>query len=342
VSLAGTLVDVVTIVPREAVTWQRQVGVAATATTLTKTAPAGWGNAGASSTLAIASGSDGSAEFSLSSDPGYAMFGLSSGDTDQGYGDIDYAFYTYPPSGELMVFENGNYRGSFGAYGLGDVLSITVESNVVRYRRNGEVLYTGAPGPGYPLRVDTSLYSPGALVAGATLVGSNLVDVTQVLPTQAVTWQNEAGVSATATTLTKTADWGWGNAGASSTKSLATGSDGYAEFTVPSDPGYVMFGLGNGDDDQGYADIGYAFYAYPPSGQLMVFENGNYEATVGAYAVGEKLRIAVEGNVVRYLKNGDVVYTSATTPTSSLRVDTSLYSPGATVEGATLAGTLVP
>ena len=103
-----------------------------------------------------------------------------------------------------------------------------------------------------------------------------------------------------------------------------------------------MFGLSNGDTDQGYADIDFAFYSYPPSGQLMVFENGAFRATVGAYAAGEKLRISVESNVVRYWHKGELVYTSLVTPSSPLRVDTSLYSPGATVAGATLAGTLVP
>ncbi len=39
-----------------------------------------------------------------------------------------------------------------------------------------------------------------------------------------------------------------------------------------------MFGLGNGDTDQGYADIEYAIYTYPATGQLYIYEGGVYRA----------------------------------------------------------------
>ena len=90
------------------------------------------------------------------------MFGLSNGDTDQTYGDIDYAFYTYPPTGQLMVFENGTYRGQFGAYAADDILEIVVAGGQVTYLRNTGLLYTsGTAAPG-ALRVDTLALHPGA------------------------------------------------------------------------------------------------------------------------------------------------------------------------------------
>jgi hypothetical protein len=337
-TLAGTLVSVVTVIPTEAVTWQKEVGVSATPTTLTKTAATGWGNGGASSTRAIGAGSDGYAEFTVPTDPGYAMFGLSHGDSDQGYADLDFAFYTYPPTGQLMVFENGGWRGTFGSYAAGQTLRVSVESNVVRYSRAGAIIYTSVAVPTYPLRVDTSLYSTAAVVQGATVGGTNLVDVLDTLPAEAVVWQHAVGVSWTATTLTKTADYGWGNGGASSTKAIAAGTDGSAAFTIPADPGYAMFGLSQGDPDQGYADLDFAFYTYPPTGQLMVFENGVWRTTIGPYAAGDNVKVGVEANVVRYYRNGHLVYTSSQSPTGPLRVDTSLYSTWATVADATLAG----
>jgi len=45
---------------------------------------------------------------------------------------------------------------------------------------------------------------------------------------------------------------------------------------------------------------------------------------------------------VRYWWKGVLVYTSGQAPAFPLRVDTSLYSTDATVQNATLAGTLVP
>jgi hypothetical protein len=335
VTLGGALVDVWNP-PQETAVWRNAVGVSVSGGDLTKTAATGWGNAGASSTREIAQGGDGYAEFTVPASPGFAMFGLANGDADQGYGDIDYAFYTYPPTGQLMVFENGVYRGQFGPFAAGQALRVTVRSGVVRYSRDGAVLYTSAATPTSPLRIDTALYSVGSVVPAPILAGS-LVDVP--LSAVPVTWTNLVGVSAAGASIMKTAATAWGNAGASSNRGL--GVDGYAEFTVPASPGYAMFGLGNGDTDQGYADIEYAFYTYPPTGQLMVFEKGVYRGQLGAYAAGDKLRVSVESGVVKYWFKGVLAYTSGLTPTFPLRVDTSLYSTGATVQEATLAGSLV-
>jgi hypothetical protein len=100
------------------------------------------------------------------------MFGLSNGDTDQGYADIDFAFYTYPGTGQLMVFEKGVYRGQFGAYAPGDKLRVSVDSGVVRYWWKGVLVYASSQASAFPLRVDTSLYSTGASVQDATLAGT--------------------------------------------------------------------------------------------------------------------------------------------------------------------------
>jgi hypothetical protein len=103
------------------------------------------------------------------------MVGQSYGDTDQGYADIDFAVYTYPPTGQLMVFENGVYRTTIGAYAAGDTVQVGVEANVVRYYWNGNLVYTSSQSPTGPLCVDTSLYSTGATVADAMLAGNSLV-----------------------------------------------------------------------------------------------------------------------------------------------------------------------
>jgi alpha-tubulin suppressor-like RCC1 family protein len=323
----------------EAVLWTNNVGVAITGTALTKTAPTGWGNAGASSTRGIASG-DGYAEFTVPVDPGYSMFGLGFDDTSQGYDDIDFAFYTYPVTGQLMAYEKGVHRGSFGPYASGDVLRISTESGTVRYWRNGALLYTSGATPAYPLAVDTALHSVGGTVEEAVLSGT-LVDVgLGALPREAVLWTNRVGVSAGPSALTKTAANGWGNAGASSTRGIASG-DGYAEFTVPATAGYAMFGLSYGDTDQSYGDIDFAFYTYPPAGQIFVYEKGVYRRSLGAYASGDVLRVSVESGQVKYWRNSVLLAVSGETATYPLLVDTALYSAGAVVQGAVLAGTLV-
>jgi hypothetical protein len=114
----------------------------------------------------------------------------------------------------------------------------------------------------------------------------------------------------------------------------ALAGEGYAEYTVSSQGDYVMFGLGNGDADQGYTDIEYGILTYPGTGQLYVLEAGVYRAALGTYAAGDKLRVSVEGGSVKYRKNGALLYGSGVAPSYPLNVDTSLYSSGATVAGA--------
>jgi hypothetical protein len=74
-----------------AVFWQNAIGVEDNGNTLTRSTGWGW-NAGASSAQMISAG-DGFVEFSTSESNLSKMAGLSHGDDDQGYGEIDYAFY---------------------------------------------------------------------------------------------------------------------------------------------------------------------------------------------------------------------------------------------------------
>jgi hypothetical protein len=100
---------------------------------------------------------------------GLVMFGLGNGDTDQSYADIEYAIYTYATKGLLLVYEGGAGRGSLGSYAPGDRVRVAVEDGVVKYRKNGVLLYTSTVAPTYPLKVDTSLYSTGATISGAMI-----------------------------------------------------------------------------------------------------------------------------------------------------------------------------
>ena len=151
------------------VTWQAVIGATASTNNLTKNRPDGW-DAGASSAQAIVSG-DGYVEFIASETNKYRMLGLSNGDSNQSYTDIDYAFYPAADGG-LYVYESGNYRGYFGPYATGDYLRVAIEGGVVKYKRNGTLLYTSTVVPTYPLLVDTSLYSNGATLNNVTISGN--------------------------------------------------------------------------------------------------------------------------------------------------------------------------
>ena len=113
---------------------------------------------------------DDDAEFTATETSTYKMFGLSRGDTDQMYTDIDFAIYL--GYGSLYVYEAGVYRGVIGTYAANDRLRVAVEGGQVKYMLNGTTLYTSSVAPIYPLLVDTSLYSYGATISDARLVGT--------------------------------------------------------------------------------------------------------------------------------------------------------------------------
>jgi hypothetical protein len=307
---------------KDPMTWTNRVGVAASGAALTKNAVTGWGNAGAVSTRVLASG-DGFVEHTVLEANTSRMIGLSNGNSSASWDDIDYCLYSNA-DGTLRVVERGVSRGSFGAYAAGDRLRVATVGGVVRYYRNATLLYSSAVPPTYPLVVDTSFYT-----AGATL--SNVVVSRNWLPAnnETAAWTGAGGVTASPGTLVKTAAAGWGNAGAVSAKTLPSGS-GFVETTIGETTTYRMFGLSNGNSSQSWQDIDYAFYP-TAGGALQIYERGVGRGTFGTYAAGDKLRVAVVGGVVRYYRNGVLLYTSPMAPVFPLLVDTALYDTGATL-----------
>jgi hypothetical protein len=156
---------------------------------------------------------------------------------------------------------------------------------------------------------------------------------------EAVEWTHLSGVTASGNSIYKaTQSYGW-DAGAVSIRAIASG-DGYVEVTPDSVSGYRMFGLNNGDTGPGIADIDFALAL--GSGSLAVYESGAFRGAVGTYAAGDKLRVAVEGGVVKYYKNGTVLYTSTVAPSYPLRMDTSLSSSWSNITSAYIWGVLTP
>lgn len=153
---------------------------------------------------------------------------------------------------------------------------------------------------------------------------------------QNVTWTNAVGVNVASNSLTKTAAIGWGNAGASSVQSIPS-EDGYVEFTTNETNTYKMAGLSSGDSNQSYVDIDYALY--PAAGAvLQIYEKGVRIGTnYGSYSANDTFRVAVESGVVKYYRNGVLLYTSAQVPVYPLLLDTALYSVNSTIINAKIA-----
>ena len=328
---AGTITNDDSAATGLPVVWTNAAGVTVAGNTLTKTAANGWGNAGAVSTQALPSG-DGAVEITANSTTGYRMFGLSQGSATNAYQEIDFALYL-ANGGNLVVIENGAIRGSAGSYVAGDKLRVIVQSGVVKYVRNGIVLYASTVAPSYPLLVDTAFYDTGAVLSSALLYGTW---TTAPATTTPVAWTGAVGVAVSSNNLTKTGAVGW-NAAAVSTLSLPAGT-GAVETTVNDTTHYRMFGLGNGSTTTSYQEIDFAFYLMT-GGSLRIYENGVYRGEFGTYAAGDKLRVAVGAGLVRYYRNGALLYTSTVAPTYPLIVDTSFYDTGGTLNNVMLGGT---
>jgi hypothetical protein len=107
------------------------------------------------------------------------MIGLSSSDLDASYTSIRFAFYL-APGGNLYIYESGAFRGSFGTYATSDVLKIAVESNVVKYYKNGVAIYISTVAPSLPLFVDVSTKNVGATASNVKISNGNISTFTAI------------------------------------------------------------------------------------------------------------------------------------------------------------------
>ena len=154
---------------------------------------------------------------------------------------------------------------------------------------------------------------------------------------QAVAWTNLINIVATGNSLRSTVP---SNAGATSVQRIEFGN-GYVEFTATETNTYRWAGLSNGNSGTGYDDIDFAINltSYGVNGGFVanIHENGVYKGDT-VYNSGDVFRVAVEGGAVKYYKNGSLIYTSASTPTYPLIVDTSFGETGGTITNANIYG----
>ncbi|SKC55115.1 DUF6443 domain-containing protein [Ohtaekwangia koreensis] len=172
---------------------------------------------------------------------------------------------------------------------------------------------------------------------------SNLYDFTgKVLRTKSthiendILWKDLAGATFAGNYLKNTAASSvWGNSGAASVQSLPANQDGWVEFTASAGNVHLMVGLSAQNADANYTSIGYALYLRN-TGLVSIFEGGGLKRDLGAYNAGDIFRIQRVGTAIKYFQNGHEIYPGELTVTqtpssSSLLVDVSIYTVGATV-----------
>ncbi len=152
-------------VPPDLPFWTSVVGATATGNDLTSTADQGWGKSGAVSIESFTG--NGFVEFTTSETTFGKSLGLSKGNTNQNYKDIEFDIQLI--NGKVFVIEGSRIRGEFGPYAVGDLFRVEANNDVVTYRHNGTLLFTSAATPAYPLLADAALFQPGATLVNVEL-----------------------------------------------------------------------------------------------------------------------------------------------------------------------------
>ena len=317
------------------VAWTSVTKATATGGTLKKTSGcSGCADAGGVSQQQFTSGS---ASFTVT--PGYALVaGLGqSASGSLGYA-IDYAF-KFQGGSSWEIRESGAYRTE-GPFVATDVFALTVEGSVVKYYRNGSLVYTSKVLATGSLVVDAALVTVGAtLIASTDAVAPTTTTTTTTTTTAsgttAVAWTSLVKATATGGALQKTSGCdGCPDAGGVSQQQFTSGS---VSFTVSAGQA-LLAGLGR-DTTPGYA-IDYAFN-FSGSSSWEIREAGLYR-TEGPYAATDVFKVASDGTTVRYYRNGALVYTSKVVVPGALMVDATLVSAGAQVQATTDAAVTAP
>jgi Bacterial Ig domain/Purple acid Phosphatase, N-terminal domain len=151
------------------VTWTNTVNVTASGNSIQKTGGCdGCEDAGATSAQQFTG--NGYVEFTASEATTQRAIGLSSGNKNTSYADIDFAIMLWNVNGGYVeVYENDVWKAGTVVFAPGDVFRIAVDQGVVRYSKNGSVFYTSTRKPKSALLADTSLRGAGATLVNAVI-----------------------------------------------------------------------------------------------------------------------------------------------------------------------------
>jgi hypothetical protein len=155
---------------------------------------------------------------------------------------------------------------------------------------------------------------------------------------QSVTWASIVNCTASGGSLRKSAGNSDGtfDAGALSQQSIVSG-DGYLEFTAGETNTSRFCGLARNPSVTEYVAIDFGFQLNA-SGVAEVRENFAYKAET-RYVSGDVFRVGIEGGVIKYYKNGVLLYSSSRTPSYPLRADATFTNLGSTINNAAMAAT---
>ncbi len=291
-----------------------------------------WGNSGAITVRTIKADT-GFLEFRGGETTHGKVAGLSNVDTNQNINSVRFGIFLprLSPNGRVQVFENNVIRFTDSVnWAVSDVFRVEVvigANNVsqVQYKKNGAVLFTSAQAVTYPLFGDFAFFHDGGTLTNIVLDDTFFTNV--------------VGANADGNNLfSSTTTTGFGASGAVSIRALSAG-DGFMEFRTGELNSAKAAGLSNGDSNQNATDIDFAI-VLGANNSVSVMEGGVTRGTFGTYSTSDVYRVQVTNNVVTYLRNGVVFFTSTGIPTFPLLVDTAV-SVNATIRNVVLTQTAI-
>ena len=146
---------------------------------------------------------------------------------------------------------------------------------------------------------------------------------------------NKAAVSITdggSTITTTRTNNAWGGSGTFSAELIPVANDGYVSFKLTQSNKRFMVGLSRTADASSttYSTIDYAIYVTGTA--IQVYENSsNKYGNSATFNVGSTYKIQKIGTTVTYLKDDVVFYTSGTSATRDLHMDTAFLNTGSTI-----------
>lgn len=109
------------------------------------------------------------------------------------------------------------------------------------------------------------------------------------------------------------------------------GNGEFIQYTVGDITKKVFFGFGRTGNDESYLNMEFAIYQKNDN-TLQIYEYGFWVNELGGYDLGDKLRITIENDKVKYYQNGILIYTSVPSPILPLYMDATIKHSGGIIE----------
>jgi hypothetical protein len=184
--------------------------------------------------------------------------------------------------------------------------------------------------------VQTTTYTLTATNGSGSVTRNVTVNVSALPGGGNIAWTNAVGLSVSGNNLTKTAPTGWGNAGAVSTQSIASGN-GYIEFRTNEATTYKVLGFAATPINQDHTKINFGINP-GITNNVNIWEKGQIvKFNAASYTSSDVFRIVVEFPAVKYYKNSLLIYTSTLPPIYPLIADAVMYDNNSTIINAKLA-----